>query len=174
MKLSAALILTGRKTPWAMVKEHNARSERCFGEIGAEFITAGMIEKRFTPEHAREAGYAKRKGEGLAFGSKAFNRSYTGIKFKRFKHMNPLQFKGETKDNIRSGMYLRTGKNFVQMIFPAAKKFNWRHPNSQIRMADEFRRITQVEAAEFSRVYERHYEADLNGAGGGIVERINF
>src|SRR5207302_1050578 len=59
-----------------------------------------LREKRFTHQHASEAGYIKRKGENLTPGTKAFNRSYTGHKLKRFGHTLPLVLTGEARDRL--------------------------------------------------------------------------
>lgn len=157
MKLQA--VITERKrVPRKMLTQHRRAASAAWLDTARLFIEQ-MVPSRFTEAHAREAGYVRRKGELLPPGSKAFKRSYTGRKLQKYGHTLPLVASGETRDNILSGVSAKATSGGVRIRFPAARKFNYRHPKSQIRMNEEFRRITHREAvqlgAHFDRVYDR-------------------
>ena len=167
-----ALVIEKRNTPRLLLKQHNDNARRSYQEIGGMFLR-DMVLVRFTAAHAQEAGYVKRKGELLPPGSKAFKRSYSGKKFKRFGHMRPLEFSGDTKREIKQGAHVKVTKNGARVVFPAARKFNLRHPTSQIRMNEEFRSITTREAQTLGQAFDRTYNTLINrGSPETIITKI--
>lgn len=156
-----ALRISQRKFPRGMQKAHRARSNAAYKEIGAVFLHE-HVDIRFTPAHAREAGYARRQGERFAVGSKSFNRSYTGRKFRQFGHVNPLQFTGESRRRAKLGATVRASSQGVRIPFPALRVFNFRHERSQIKMNHEFRVITKRENTKFAGVFDKMYDRLLN------------
>jgi hypothetical protein len=114
---------------------------------------AKMRDKRFDPAHQKAAGFAMRKGEGLAKGSKAYERSYTGIKEAKFGHTRALERTGDTRKAVRTANISSTS-NGGKASYPGASTFSYRHPRSRIRMQDEFRRILPSEAEELAGVYD--------------------
>jgi hypothetical protein len=171
--LVKALIVEKRKTPRLLLKQHNANARTSYKELGAIFLR-DLVDVRFTTEHAREAGYKHRKGELIPFGSKPFNRSYTGRKFNQFGHMRPLEFSGETRQGIKVGARGQESSKGVRVIFPGARKFNLRHPKSQINMADEFRTVTQREAELLGKKFDEFYGTLANGGSPEtVITKIN-
>lgn len=144
--------------PRGMRKLFNEAGKQTWLEVGGEFNT-NYRDKRFTPEHAREAGYAFRKGELLPRGTKAFRRSYTGRKLRMFKHTNPLERTGDTKRALRGN--IRSTSKGARVTYPAARVFNFRHPKSKIRMNEEFTRITRPESRELAEFYDRRLNVNL-------------
>lgn len=136
----------------------NAASKTSWHRTTVHFH-ATMREARFDPDHQREAGFAQRKGQGLPRGSKAYNRSYTGRKEKRFGHTRALEFTGDTRRAIRAASISSTSKG-GKASYPGASKFSFRHPRSRIRMQDEFRRILPAEATELAEVYDSHLDTE--------------
>jgi hypothetical protein len=107
-----------------------------------EFWHNTFLRKHFTEAGAQEYRYIKRKGEGMARGSKEWKRSYTGRKFQRFGHTRPLVFSGEG-ERLARVRDVRTTSKRVRVVLP--NKFNFRHPKSKIRMRDELTAISSRE-----------------------------
>ena len=138
--------------------------KRAYGNAAKEawYLTALHFHrhyraKRFTEEHARAAGYARRKGELLPRGTKAFERSYAGRKLKAKGHMLPLVWSGETRDATRFANITST-RNMGRAAYAGAMKLNYRHPKSKIRMGEEFRRVTDAEAKELGEYFDRELD----------------
>lgn len=152
-------------TPRGMKRAFNAASKQAWYDTAVEFHQ-NYRDKRFTPEHAIEAGYMARKGERIPRGTKAFRQSYTGRKLRMKGHMNPLEFSGETRRKIRYASISSTSKG-GKAAYSGASKFNLRHSKSKIRMSEEFRRITAKEAQALGEFYDRrldHYLAQADNA----------
>ncbi len=107
------------------------------------------------------AGFFLRKGEGLPRNSKAFRRSYTGIKLRRFGHTRALEFTGGTRRAIRTASISSTA-NQGKAAYRGASKFSFRHPKSRIRMSDEFRRLLPTENSELATVYDADLDTRLD------------
>lgn len=68
--------------------------------------------------------------------------------------MKPLVWSGESRRLARSASITSTSKG-VKIKYPGLRKFNLRHPKSQIRMNEEFRRIADYEVPTFQRVFKK-------------------
>ncbi len=158
MKLTATIRDRGT-TPRGMRKAYSAAARAAWFATALRFHTV-YRDRRFTEEHAREAGYARRKGELLARGSKAFQRSYTGRKLRLFGHTRALEFSGETRNKMRAASISST-RTMGKAAYPGASKFSFRHPKSKIRMQEEFRRILPREADELGQYFDEQLDAEL-------------
>lgn len=158
MRITARIRERGA-TPRGMRKAFNAAA-RAAWYATALFFHSVYRDRRFTEEHAREAGYARRKGELLTRGTKAFERSYTGRKLRLFGHTRPLEFSGRTRAQVRAASISSTSK-MGKAAYPGASKFSFRHPKSKIRMQDEFRRITDREADELGQYFDEQLDQEL-------------
>lgn len=125
----------------------------------ALFFHTELRDRRFDKAHQQAAGFAKRKGEGLARVSKAFRRSYTGIKLSRFKHTLALVFTGETRKAMRQASISSTA-NKGKAAYRGASKFSFKHPKSRIRMMDEFRRLLDDEIQQLAKVYDKSLDTN--------------
>lgn len=157
--LGAITIRERGNTPRGMKRAFNVASAAAWMDTAKEFHEH-YRDKRFTTEHAREAGYAFRKGELIPRGTKAFQRSYTGQKLRIKKHTRPLEFSRETRNAVRFANVSSNSKG-GKAAYRGASKFNFRHPRSKIRMSEEFRRITRQEANELAEFYDRRLDAHL-------------
>ncbi|QEF98151.1 hypothetical protein Mal15_21990 [Stieleria maiorica] len=117
-----------------------AASEPAWKDTGQDFHVR-YRPKRFTHAHATEAGYAKRKTK------------YVREKFRRYGHTYPLVKTGEARRlaatariTTRSGTGQVDNRGGVKISYPSLRKLNFRHPDSDINMADEFRRIPDRES----------------------------
>ncbi len=146
-------------TPRNMRKAFNAASKLAWYDVAMRFH-AEYRDARFTEEHAREAQYSHRKGELIPRGTKAFRQSYTGRKLRKFGHTRPLEFTGETRRRVRAASISSTSKG-GKAAYVGASKFNFRHPKSKVRMAEEFRRITKREAKELGEYYDQRLDEHL-------------
>lgn len=159
-KLVALKLRERGNTPRGMKKAFNAASKAAWYQV-ALYFHRNLMEKRFSPEHAREAGYAHRKGELLPRGSKAFQKSYTGRKLRMYHHMNPLQFTGDTRAAVKRAVSIDSTAKGGKAAYRGASKFSFRHPKSKIRMSEEFQRITAREAVELGEYYDQQLDLKL-------------
>lgn len=113
--------------------------------------------KHFTHAGARKYGYTKRKGQEFAFGSKAFRRSYTGRKWRKFRHTNPLQYTGESKRIVAGQTKVkatRRGAVKASVIMPA-RTFNRRPAGSMINMRIEMTTVATDETRQMGTKVEQ-------------------
>lgn len=143
-----------------MRKAVNAASKVAWHKT-AEYFHLYLRDERFTEEHARAAGYTLRKGEGQPRGSKAFARSYTGRKLRSQGHTRPLEFTGDTRRAMNLGFNIKSTSKGGRVAYRSASKFSFRHPKSQIRMSEEFRRLLPSEVAELGRIYDDELDKGL-------------
>lgn len=115
----------------------------------AETWNARYRDLHFAGDARRRYGYLPRKGEDLPHGSKAFRRSYTGQKLRRFGHVLPLVFSGQSRTLARLARVTATSDR-ARVILPVPG-LNRRNPISQIDMRDEATRITEEERSVLTR-----------------------
>lgn len=101
--------------------------------------------KHFTHPGAKKYGYTPRSGQEHAFGSNAFSRSYTGQKWRKKRHTNPLVWSGETKRLVLTNWRIQSHRNGAATVIMNAPGLNLRNPKSTINMREEMERITQDE-----------------------------
>lgn len=136
-------VVTKSNVPRALRTLHSQSTKAAWSEAGQEFHTK-FRDRRFSNAHATAAGYTPRQGERGS--GVAFPRSYVGRKLRRYGHTRPLELTGETRRMVSLASINSTSKG-VKVSYPGARKFNLRHKNSTINMADEFRRILPSEAS---------------------------
>lgn len=158
-KLITIVVRERGATPRNMKRIFNAAKKGAWHDVALRFHTE-YRDRRFTLEHAAEAGYAKRKGELIARDTKAFRQSYTGRKLRMFGHTRPLEFSGDTRRKVRSASISSTS-NMGKAAYSGASKFNFKHPKSKIRMGEEFRRITRQEANELGEYFDKQLDRRL-------------
>jgi hypothetical protein len=132
-------------------KQYQQASSESWKDVGAEFHSQ-MRDKRFTHAHATKAGYEPRVGSNMQPGQKGFWRSYTGRKLRKFGHTRPLEFTGETRRAV-SLASISSSRAGVKVAYPGARKFNFSTKHTNVRMADEFRRVLPEEADALAAVY---------------------
>lgn len=135
-------------TPRKLLKTHNRVGKSAWRDTGRHFHSK-MRDRRFTPQHARTANYTPR------------TRGYQKQKRARKGHNRPLEFSGETRRLVRTTSQTETSKG-TKLRYAGARKLNFRHPNSKVRAALEFRRITAGEANQLARVWDQSYDAGIN------------
>ncbi len=120
-------------------------------QVTAEAFHEHYRDLRFTEAHGKAAGYSPRKGEGTS--GKTFWRSYAGRKRKKFGHSRPLEWSGETRRAVAMAN-VATTRTHARIAYPGARKLNFRHPKSDIRMSQEFTKILPSEAADLGRRFD--------------------
>jgi hypothetical protein len=142
-------------TPRGMARQFQKSQAEAWEDTALEFQRS-FVSRRFTVAHAREAGYEKRKGDELTWGSKAWRRSYMGQKFRRFKHQRPLEFTGETRAAVSGPNAARVTATAyqAQLAYPGARKLSFRAKGSNVRAQDEFRRIVPSEVRKLAKFYD--------------------
>lgn len=139
-------------------RAYNAASAEAWEETAQHFHRE-MRDDRFTQRHAEEAGYYRRKGQAQPIGSKAFRSSYHGRKYYARdrgggpNQANPMENTGATRRAVQQANISST-RYGAKVSYPGARVFNFRHPRSQIRMNEEFRRLTDREARKLAEVYD--------------------
>lgn len=146
-------------TPRRMMKAHNASAKEAWYMAGRLFHET-MRDKRFTAEHGRKANYAKRKGEESGIDTKAFFRSYTGRKLRKWGHRRPMEWSGDTRRNVRYANINNTSKG-CRVAYPGANKLNYRPRGGRINMADEFRRLLPEEINKLAEKFDTSYEFQM-------------
>ena len=115
--------------------------------------------KHFTHQGAREYGYAPRSG---ARGSgRRFAGSYTQRKLKKFGHTKPLVYTGEGEALTRVRVISSNVKR-VQVKMTAARKFNFRNPFSNIKMAEELRATSKGDVQKMTNEKAKRLVHHLN------------
>lgn len=140
-------------TPRNLAKAMTAGKRQAWRATAEQFHLKLRL-KRFTKAHGQEAGYYKRKGEGMTPGSKQFKRSYTGRKLARFGHTDPLVFSGEAKRASAAASITSTA-TAGKASYASLRKLNFRHPKSKINMALEFRRLVPSDLPVLSNTFDR-------------------
>jgi hypothetical protein len=135
-----------------MIPRHN-RAKRVAFQATGELYHKKYTPRRFTTSHARAAGYRKRKGEDLAFGTKAYWKSYMGRKRRR-GHQLPLVWSGVTRRRARSANITVTN-NAVRVRY-RLNVLNF-HPDLRL----EFLKILPAEAISLGQVFDREYQRDF-------------
>lgn len=135
-------------TPRGMRTAFNASSKASWYEAGVHYHTE-MTDRRFTNRHASLAGFEPRK------------RTYEFRKFKEQGHTRPLEYSGESRRQVKAAAISSTSKG-ARVRYAGARKFNFRHPESSINMAEEFTRVLPSEADELAQVYDRDLDQRLN------------
>lgn len=151
-RLGIAIRVKGVNVGRSLRKKFGEASLPAWEETGKQFHTQ-YRPKRFTEEHARAARYGKRK------------ESYLKRKERQFGHRDPLKFSGEVFRLTRTaGISARKGtgqignQGGVKVTYRGARKLNLRHPNSQIKMNEEFTRITRREATTLGLAFETRFK----------------
>lgn len=159
-----AIVKTERGLPIGMMRrEFNNAMKDAYASTADEFHRK-FTHRRFTPEHARRAGYKRRKGEGLPRGSKRFRRSYFGRKLRGEQgggvgQALPLVKSGASRRRSRRPRIRATNKRArITFTMPA---LNFRHPKSQIDMRDEFNRVLPDEQKQAAAAFEQFAESAI-------------
>lgn len=154
-----SVIITDRGvTPRGLRRAFNTASKQAWEETG-NYFHEHYRDERFTPEHAEAAGYLKRKGQLQPPGSKAFRKSYYGRKLNSDRgggvgKANPLVSSGETRRSVATQYNITATRHGARIAYAGARKLNYRHPASQIRMNQEFRRLLESERVQLGRTYD--------------------
>lgn len=154
MEISKIEIRERGATPRGLGRAFRAAAKEAY-KAAIEHFHQEMRPLRFTAAHGKEAQYRLRKGEELPYGSKAFWRSYTGRKVRKFGHKRPLEFTGFTKRQSRMVTITSTSNQ-------GKGRYNVRVLNFHPDLAAEFRRILPREAKQMGRVFDARLDKRLD------------
>lgn len=129
-------------TPAALKRNLGWILKRAWTATGIEWHTKFRL-KHFTHQGAQEYGYTPRKGEEFAWFSKEWWNSYTGKKWRKYKHNLPLVFTGESMGRTEI-LDVRATRNGCKVILNAPG-LNRRPLGGRIDMRDEMTRISPAE-----------------------------
>jgi len=139
-------------------REYNNLLKQAWGDVG-RYWHDKMLPKHFTREggfeyryKARKRGYQERKRRAVQKGHISAAQPLVGIG----------KTSGELRDACRFARVQATFKG-VKVFLPKARKANWRHPNSQINMAEELTVISQREARELFALHTKTMDRLLLG-----------
>jgi hypothetical protein len=171
----------------ALIKEHKNCSRDAWLAAGKMWHLT-FRDRRFTPAHAKKAGYALRKGEQTGLSQTAFWNSYTGQKLRKWHHKNPLQWSGKTRERVQAATITATNTHYgaasgsiwggsqsgggVRIAYPGASKLNYRRWPSSPHMADEFRRVLPEELDVVARAYDAALQVAMNADQTVTVRKV--
>lgn len=165
IEINSSQIKERGPTPRKLKSLVNQASKSSWLKVGVLFHEE-MRQKRFTKAHGIRAGYAKRKGDNLAFGSKGWKRSTAGQKFRKAKGSpNPLVFSGDSRDRSELGNSITATSNGVKVRYPGLRKLNFRHPKSRINMRKEFVTLLPSEIDRLAEHYDKTLDQELSKLG---------
>ena len=146
-------------------REWNRVQKEEFARVGYQWGEE-YRPRHFAEDASQRYGYIARKGERLPRGSKAYERSYTGRKEAQVGHTRPLEFSGKSREaseryRVRG---IGQGEAAGARVSMPTPTLNYRHPKSQIRMADELRSVTPAEENELGRFLEARVALRLRTA----------
>lgn len=171
-----AIQIHGEPVGRSLRKAYTAASKPSWEDTGREFHKNYRLD-RFTHRHATEANYGERK------------KKYTMQKLRKYGHTRPLEKSGEAKKLSASARIVARGgsgaskevivsvghlthvtnvedRGGVRVVYASLRKLNFRHPMSDINMADEFRRITDRESLSlgnfFASKFKPRFEQGIN------------
>lgn len=158
MKILAITIRERGAVPRSMAKQHRQASRQAYQEI-AEQHHRENTPNRFTKQHGQAAGYRKRKGEDLQFGTKAFWGSYTGRKLRKFGHTLPLVWSGQTRDRARlATIQVTTNRGQLRYSVNALNYNPWARDEFTTLTAPEVQALGQT----WETVYARFFDRDMD------------
>jgi hypothetical protein len=137
------------KTPRKLIPAHNAASRDGYN-AAARYHHQKHTPKRFTYSHGREAGYTKRSGDDLPYGSKAYWKSYAGRKKKQKGHRDPFVWSGRTRARARR-------VNIVVLNKTARLKYQVQALNWHPEYRQEWVKLLPAELITLGSVFERAY-----------------
>jgi len=148
----------------------NSLMRSCWYNLGTMWVRE-FRPKHFTEAGAREYGYAPRVGERGRMSRKAFGKTYTGYKLRKFGHVNPLEYTGESEERTKAANIIAVatkerGGVTIKMNAPA---LNFRRKGSPIDMRREMTELSENEkgllTAELKnmlvRAFSGHPEATI-------------
>lgn len=140
--------------PRRLMGAYNRATKEAWSNTG-RYYHVNLRPKRFTKAHGDKAGYRKRSGENLPYGSRGFWRSYYGRKI-REKHTNaPFVWSGRSRQAMQMARIVGT-KNLARVTYSGARVFNFHH-----WMNNDFRKILPEEAQELARVFDLELNKEL-------------
>lgn len=154
--------------PRTMRKAHTAASKAAWLRV-AENWQARIRPKHFTEAGAREYHYTRRKGE-LQSGHR-FRRSYTGRKLREKGHTDPLVYSGRSRERSRQARLSATARGGAKVSINAPT-LNLKHPKSRIVMRAELAAISDRDAEDSAKVFDRSYGRRMKAAGGTTTKTI--
>lgn len=165
MKIDKITIRERGSTPRRLAKVYTASSKAAWS-ASAKYYHLKFRPLRFTQAHGKAAGYAKRSGDDISYGSKAFWRSYVGRKIRKFKHNHPLEWSGKTR---RGSAFANIATTRVQakVKYPQVRVLNFK-PHLQA----EFRRLLPSELPQLGRVYDRALDRGMKADKGTETRTI--
>lgn len=158
-----------------MRKAFNAASKESWAQAAIEHHRENT-EKRFTPEHARRAGYTSRKGQNMSRQAAIRAGTYYGRKLSSPTkgggpgRADPLVYTGTTKQRARTANVVasRSGAK-LRFNTPA---LNFKHPRSRVNMREEFTRILTEEQQDIARSYDAGLDRRLNADTTTTTQRV--
>jgi hypothetical protein len=145
------------KTPRKLIPAHNAASREGYRAAGL-YYHEKLTPLRFTYEHGRAAGYTRRKGDDLPYGSKEYWKSYMGRKKRQKRHRDPFVWSGTTRARARRVNLVVLNKA-VRLRYQV-QALNW-HPH----LRAEWIKILPSELLTLGKIFDRAYNKSFRRRG---------
>lgn len=154
MEIQKIVIREKGAVPRAMAKYHRMAAKEGYRSAGVLFHET-MRAKRFTWEHGIAAGYRKRAGEELPWGSKAFWLSYFGRKLRSQHTKDPFVYSGTTRRRAQT-------VNMVIVRDAARLKYQLNVFNYISWARAEWTRMLPAELVQLGHTFETKYDEVYN------------
>ena len=147
-------------------------------ETGASTIAPKDISNAVKQELHGAGEHWHKKFRKRHFETSAFDRyrytkrskKYNRLKKRKLGHTKPLVFTGVSQ-RLSQGKTIRETPKKVDVVMPT-RAFNFKPPNSQVMMRDEFTQISQDEAREIDSRMEKGLTKTFVGWKGKRVTRV--
>jgi hypothetical protein len=136
--------------------------QKAWSEVGFYFFDK-FVHRHFEQGASQRYEYKKRAGEESGLSYKAFTRTYTGRKQKKFHHMQSMVWSGRTREGAkRATIYPLPRGEGVRIALPGIVHVNQYKPQRKkhgdsgppIDLREEILAITREEAEEAGKIHE--------------------
>jgi hypothetical protein len=147
-------------SPDLAVAEFRRTLKEAWSECGM-YLFNNFVEKHFGRDATERYSYEPRAGEGES--GKAFWRSYTGRKQKKYHHTLAMVLTGRTREAAKRATIYATSKGvrvalpglvFLNQYKPRAKRFGPHAGEPPIDLRDDLMRIIPAEAQAIAKIHE--------------------
>ena len=130
--------------------------------------------KKYLPMHFGDGASARYKYEGRKVGYlRRKKQKQKGRREWTRRDLKPLEFTGDAKrealNTKRIKSAFRGGEGYVRISLPA--KFNWKHPNSAVRMNEEIRTVREDELQALAAILASEFDRQIVKSSGGAFQR---
>jgi hypothetical protein len=126
--------------------------------------------KHFTTKGGSEYNYQARQGERGS--GKAFKRSYTARKLRKYGHTRPMVWSGQSEAFSRIRDVRSTSKGVRVVMALPRHFFQFRKDLNQPNLAEELSRVSEAEQEQIAKVLDAEIQQQLDASTESSEERV--